>query len=393
MKVLMFMRDALPPGRADVAVLFDIYLRELGIATDYVGHRGHSGAHQATPCHGGQFDTGARNDPRSVWREMRLLWRMAPRYDVVVVRDKPLAAGLLWAVAAWRGVRLVYWMSFPIPLGDRLGALHHWAAGRRWLGALTWLRSGLAQWVQDRIVLPRAAHVFVQSPRMGEVVRGSARIAHERVTAVPMGVDSRSLPDPRPDDATASARAPVVAYLGSLDRARELEVLVDAFALVRQRHPAATLLLVGSAPRDADVAWLKTYVERAGLAACVQFAGALPMHLAWQRVMAAAVCVSPVPPGDLHDVSSPTKVVEYLALGLPVVANDIPDQRDLLQACGGGLCVRFDRQAFADAIAALLDGPAAAHADARQARPKVLALRAYDVLAAQVAGTLRAALA
>ena len=389
----MFMRDALPPGRADVAVLFDGYLREHGIHTDFVGHRGPGGAQVSTACAGRQFDTGPRNDPRSLWRELRLVWRCGPAYDVVIARDKPLAAGLLFAVAAWRGVPCVYWMSFPMPLGDRIGARRHWASGHRVLGALAWLRSGLAQWVQDRFVLPRAAHVFVQSLRMHEHVASNPRLAGERISAVPMGVDHRRLPALVPIEPPRPADRPLIAYLGSLDRARQLDVLVDAFALVLPRHPAATLLLIGTAPRAEDVAWLHSHAARLGLIGQVQFAGAMPMQQAWQLLLEATVCVSPVPPGALHDVSSPTKVVEYLALGLPVVANDIPDQRDLLQACGGGLCVRFDPQAFADAITALLDDPAAARGNARHARPKVLALRAYEVLAAQVAGTLRAALA
>jgi len=82
-----------------------------------------------------------------------------------------------------------------------------------------------------------------------------------------------------------------------------------------------------------------------------------------------------------------------LALGLPVVANDIPDQRLLLEACGGGVCVPFNAAAFAQAIVGLLDNPGAAIERARRARPRVLALRAYDVLGHQVASALRTAVA
>jgi glycosyltransferase involved in cell wall biosynthesis len=56
----------------------------------------------------------------------------------------------------------------------------------------------------------------------------------------------------------------------------------------------------------------------------------------------------------LLDVSSPTKVPEYLALGVPVVCNDNPDQAEVIAATGCGLCVPFTAQDFADAALALL---------------------------------------
>lgn len=389
----MFMRDTLPPGRADVAVLFDKCLRERGIDTDFVGHRSDSGVEPTTGCAGRQYDSGKRNDPRTVWREIRLLWRSAAHYDVVVVRDKPLVAGFLFMVASWRRLPCVYWMSFPMPLGDRMGAHRHWSAGRWVVGGLAWLRSGLAQWVQDRLVLPQARHVFVQSERMRDVVRRTVDIAESRISAVPMGIDTSALAQLADSGSDAARCAPVIAYLGSLDRARQLDVLIDAFALVLRRHPGATLLLVGSAPINGDVDWLKVHAASLGLLDRVDFAGAVPMAQAWERVRKASVCVSPIPPGPLHDVSSPTKLVEYLALGVPVVANDIPDQKELLAACGGGICVPFTAPAFADAIGKLLDNPDQARERARQARPKLLSLRAYEVLGEQVATSLRTALA
>lgn len=388
MKLLMFMRDALPPSRVDVSVLFDRCLRGQGIATDFVGHPQTSPVRTEGACIGRQFEVGPRNDPRTAWRELCLLWRHAQAYDLIVVRDKPLLAGALFVVAALRRRPCVYWMSFPMPLGDRMGAALHWSAGRRLYGALAWLRGTAAQWVQDRFVLRGARHVFVQSQRMLDEVRVSARLLRTRISAVPMGIDTARLPS-FTDEATSAHKR--VAYLGSLDRARRLDVLIDAFVLVLNRHADARLVLVGWAPRDEDVAWLKAHAASRGVLGRVEFTGALPMGQAWARVSEAMVCVSPVPPGPLHDVSSPTKVVEYLALGLPVVANDIPDQRQLLEACGGGVCVAFTAPAFAQAISDLLDDPVRSREQALKARPKVLALRSYDVLSQQVAQALRRA--
>jgi glycosyltransferase involved in cell wall biosynthesis len=165
--------------------------------------------------------------------------------------------------------------------------------------------------------------------------------------------------------------------------------LIDAFALVHAQRPDSCLVLIGSAPREADVEWLKKHAAARGVLPRVIFTGAMPMRQAWERLGTAAVCVSAVPPGPLHDVSSPTKVVEYLALGLPVVANDIPDQRSLLEACGGGICVPYQTDEFAKAILRMFDAPLQTSIQARELRDRVLALRSYEVLSRQVADTLR----
>lgn len=382
MKLLMLLRDPLPPARVDVSVLFDRRLRALGIETDFAG----PGDDAAGRCLGRVFDTGPRQDPRSAWRQAVFAWRQAPAYGLVIVRDLPIVA--LWVrwACRWHRRPFVYWMSFPMPLGDRIGGAQHWQAGQRLRGAWAWLRGTLAQQVQDRWVLPQAAHVFVQSEAMRRaLLEAVPALARERVSAVPMGVDEAGMPGPP----AADAEADVIAYLGSLDRVRRLDVLIDALALVRRRRPAARLWLIGGAPRAADLEALRRHARACDVEAAVDFAGALPMADAWQRVQRASVGVSAVPPGPLHDVSSPTKVVEYLALGLPVVANDIPDQRALLADCGGGRCVRFEAKAFADAIVALLDDLPAARRDAERARGAVLARRSYRVLGERVALVLR----
>lgn len=380
MKLLMCLRDPLPPTRADVAQLFDQHLRGLGIETDFAGPVSGASAH----CAGAVFDAGSRSAPSFGWRLARLVWRHAADHDLVVVRDLPLAALPVVLACKLRRVPWCVWTSFPMALGDRLGARDHWTAGRRVRAAATWLRGTLAQWVEERVVLPRAPHVFVQSDAMREQVLGRVRALRTvAVTAVPMGVDAASLPPASPD-----FDADTVAYLGTLDAARRLDVLVDAFARVRAARPGARLLLVGGAPREADVERLREQARRLGVLDAITFTGALPMQQAWRAVGRAAVAVSPIVPGPLHDVSSPTKVVEYLSLGLPVVASDIPDQRRLLADCGGGPCVPFDPAAIAGALLHVLADPAAAREAAGRARAAVLALRGYDAIAARVAGVL-----
>jgi glycosyltransferase involved in cell wall biosynthesis len=46
-----------------------------------------------------------------------------------------------------------------------------------------------------------------------------------------------------------------------------------------------------------------------------------------------------------------------MALEKPVVANDHPDQRLVIEESGGGYCVPWSEEAFADAVCLLLKDP------------------------------------
>ena len=117
--------------------------------------------------------------------------------------------------------------------------------------------------------------------------------------------------------------------------------------------------------------------------------GWLPQPEALRLLACAELAWSPVPRGPLFDVSSPTKAVEYLGLGLPCVGNDIPDQQLVLERSGGGLCVSMTPQAFAEASLALLSDADLARQMGESGRRWVREHRDYAVLARQVAAVYR----
>jgi glycosyltransferase involved in cell wall biosynthesis len=387
MRVLMFLRDALPPERTDVRALFGRALREQGIQTCYVGHAT-PGQRCEADLPGECIDLGPRHRLGGVVTALATLWSRRRLTDLVIVRDQPLLGACVLVLARCLRLPRVYWMSFPMPLGDRTVALIHRARGQRWRACAVEWRGRIAGWIERRVTLPLSQHVFVQSDEMRRVMAQSLPGLDSRMTAVPMGVDDRELQQLPACD----ARLPPgrwVGYLGSMDQVRRLDVLLQCIALLRERHPQTRLLLIGGAPRAADLDWLFAIADRLGIRDCVEHVSPLPMRDAWSLLRQVDVAVSPIPNGPLYDVSSPTKVVEYLALGLPVVATDIPDQRDFLAQCGGGLCVPFTAHDLAQGIADLFEAPQRALEQAAQAVPRALALRSYSVIGAAVGEQLR----
>jgi len=111
----------------------------------------------------------------------------------------------------------------------------------------------------------------------------------------------------------------------------------------------------------------------------------LPIEQAWRYVRAAQIGLAPIPRGPLLDCGSPTKVIEYLALGVPLVANDNPDQERIVREGGGGLCVPLTAEDFAQAVSRLLVDEPLRRAMASSGQAYVRAARGYETLAKLVA--------
>jgi glycosyltransferase involved in cell wall biosynthesis len=392
--ILFVVRDPLPPVRADVRTLFGTEMPRHGVATELVGQGG-SGDESPWPAGGMHVVGSLRSRFASVcaplWDLLGLVRALrAGRPDCIQVRDK-IASGVLGRiVAALLRVPFIYWMSFPIVEGFEVRRDDIARHGR----GLAWMGHALRAWASRaaiyRFVLPGARHVFVQSDAMADWLAAKG-VGRARMTAVPMGVDAslfdRARVEPVADPRLDGRR--VVVYLGRVARSRKSDFLLDVAALLRARNPDVLLVIAGDAPSDDEMAWMRREIAQRGLAGHVLLTGWLPQRTALGYAVRAEVGLSPIPRGTLFDVSSPTKLVEYMALGIPSVANDIPDQKLVIAESRAGLCVAMEAAPFADAVLELLNDGARAAKFAVRGPPYVKNHRTYDILGNNVANTYK----
>ena len=395
-RLLYLCQEQWPTFRPDVTVLFGKYLPRFGVASDLVTDEDpHAGSD--SPQWGGGHRLLSRS-PKSragqylfkTWHNVRMLVQCnAGRYDAIQVRDMPLTALAALFIARLKGLPFFYWMSFPQSEAQILRAKSRGPrAGLRYWFPL--IQGTLGAWVLYRMVLPRAAHIFVQSQKMLADLT-QQRISPARMTVVPMGVDTETAAPDRisPSDDARLAGKRVVVYLGAFDRPRKIEVLLEMVAIVRRTQPDILLILAGDTDDIEHRAWLQSETTRFGIAEAVLYTGWLPAQQAWRYVRAAEVGLSSIPRGIIFDCSSPTKVIEYLALGLPVIVNDSPDQARVVSESAAGLCVNLDAGAFAHALLTLLaDGPRRVQMGNAGQR-YVRKARSYSQLAQELAAAYR----
>jgi glycosyltransferase involved in cell wall biosynthesis len=180
----------------------------------------------------------------------------------------------------------------------------------------------------------------------------------EKIHTLPMAVDpERFLPrahDPaRRSTWGWSPDAIVVGYLGALTGWHRPDLLLEAVSRLREDHPAMRLLFVGGAPKQ--IADLQRLAAERGLGDRVVFTGAVPHGEV--PALLAEFDIGVVP--GAHQWSMPTKMMEYWAMSIPLVAPATLNLRSVVEDDRTGLLFTpDDPEALAGALSrALRDAP------------------------------------
>jgi glycosyltransferase involved in cell wall biosynthesis len=210
-----------------------------------------------------------------------------------------------------------------------------------------WLRALIGRTLAG---LRQAARVACVSRAVGDEIVAAGLVDPSRVRVVPNGIDA--VMTPRPDveaDGAAErllgpARSSDLVHVGSAAPRKRVDVLLRAFALVRERRPDARLVRVGGL-----TAGQRALAGSLGVGDAVVELPFLDRNVLAAIYRRASVVVVA---SDREGFGLP--VAEALACGVPVVASDIPSLRET----GGEAavyCPRGDAAAFARAALALMD--------------------------------------
>ena len=195
--------------------------------------------------------------------------------------------------------------------------------------------------------------VLSESEPARRVLLGRHRIRSSKVTVVGNGPEAaRMAVLARTAGSGGNGRA-TIGYLGYLDPQDGLGALLASLeSLVRDcgRQDFHCLVIGDGEARPA----LQKEATSRGLDRFLSFTGRLPWEEAMRLLAAADICVDPAPFNVYHDNNTAVKVLEYMALGRPMVLYDLTGHR--AAAAGAALYARpGDERDFALKIAQLMD--------------------------------------
>lgn len=213
-----------------------------------------------------------------------------------------------------------------------------------------------------------------ESYRRIAVERG--RMDPQRVFVVRSGPDLARL-QPRPPDARLKrGRRYLVGYVGVMGKQEGIGLLLQAvdYIVHEVKRRDVQFGLVGG---GTELEAMRARARRLGIDEYVTFTGRVPDEQMLAVLSTAEVCVNPDVANELNDKSTMNKIMEYMALGKPMVQFDLTEGR--FSAGEASLyAARNDPVDLAKKILALLDDPARRRHMAEYGRRRVEQELAWD---------------
>jgi glycosyltransferase involved in cell wall biosynthesis len=226
----------------------------------------------------------------------------------------------------------------------------------------------LASWMEGWICANATETIVVSTPLKDYLE--SIGVPRGKCIVMANGVDpERFSPRPRNEallrELGIPAGALVVGFTGILRPWHGLELLIDATASMVKRGRRIFLLIVGDGPYRSS---LEGRIAELGISACVRITGRLPHEKVPEYVSLFDVAVSP----RATFYASPMKVIEYMALGKPVVVPRTPNFLDIIDEGVNGVTFEDGSAAALEkTLADLSDSPGACKDLGAKSRHKV----------------------
>ena len=217
-----------------------------------------------------------------------------------------------------------------------------------------YVTSGLRLFEKLSLKLADVAIATNESYRDIDIERNG--IASDRVFVVRNGPDLKRVRPVDPDPALVGMGKTVLGYVGAMNPQDGLDYLLRALGhLVHDlKRPDFYCVLIGVGDSLDE---LRALAVKLKITDQVFFTGFISDEDVMRYLSSTDICLDPNPASPLNDVSTWIKIMEYMALGKPIVSFDLKETR--ISAEQAAIYVKpNDELEFARAILQLMDDPA-----------------------------------
>jgi glycosyltransferase involved in cell wall biosynthesis len=252
----------------------------------------------------------------ALWHTFRLAWkvRRAHGFDAIHACNPP---DLLFVIGGF--FKLFFGTRFLFDHHDINPELYEAKFGRRdffwkvmvWLERLTFRTADVSIATNEsykRIAVERGG----MDPTKVWVVRSGPKLDRLKII--------------QPVEALKMGRKYLVGYVGVMGKQEGLDLLLQAAAHI-VKNIGRTDVHFGLVGGGTSLEELKQMATDLGVAEYVTFTGRVPDQALLEMLNTADVCVNPDVANEMNDKSTMNKIMEYMALGKPIVQFDLTEGR------------------------------------------------------------------
>lgn len=273
-----------------------------------------------------------------------------PRSDVVIATSPQLLVALSgWWLAFVKDVPFVFEVRdlWPESL-TAVGASDDTSLLHRFLSAVA------------SFLYRRSDHIVVVTPAFKQHLMRHWQVPDQKISVVENGVET-ALFAPSSLAADAVLRAELgaegkflVCYIGTMGMAHGLETLLDAASRLRRQRNDVLFLVIGEGSEKERI---KSIAQVRGLAN-LRFLDQQPRERVPEFISASDTCLVLLKKADIFKTVIPTKMLEFMSCGRPVIVGVDGQSRQIVEEAQAGIAVEPENsEALAQAIMQLATQP------------------------------------
>jgi glycosyltransferase involved in cell wall biosynthesis len=243
-----------------------------------------------------------------------------------------------------------------------IGAIHKYLAGK---SILFDYRDSNAQAFEagasehgsfiERLAFKFADLCLTVSDRLKKIAIARSGVEARKIIVLRPCPDLERVFPRRPDPLLLNSRAYLVAYAGEVGKAEGVDLLMGAINYIvhDQQRADIQFVIAGGGPEWHEIASLCGRLE---LSDCVTFTGSVDNEALCTILSTADLCVSPGRPTFAAEAAASQRIMEYMAIGKPIVQFESADGRALAGEASH-YAKTNDATDFGNQIIELLDSP------------------------------------
>jgi glycosyltransferase involved in cell wall biosynthesis len=176
----------------------------------------------------------------------------------------------------------------------------------------------------ERQTYKHCTFAFVTNESYRRIAIERDHMPPERVIVLRSGPKLERLRQLPPDPSIRRGYPYMAGYLGVIGQQEGVEYILQAAQYIKERENDVFWGIVGGGPH---LEAMKKQAHAMGLDDCVEFTGRVPDEQILRYLNTADVCVNSDTYNAMNDKSTMNKVLEYMALGKPIVQFDLTEGR------------------------------------------------------------------